>query len=495
MADYKSIEQFLPLITDHQELATLFNTVEDITITLASLQAASTYGTFKTSASGNGGGIGLESERKESSSVLCLVMGEGHIPRTSVLAAVENGWSVVAIESELGNKWQGPQNHLIDSVSGVSRYLGFRGTMDSFLVEGKEAIQTAQWFDVSKIRHLIIIAIERSTHFDHLKTLRGRCGIADLRMLYNNAPVTVISVAPEENAAINDIECNERHCPFKFAPDHSFVDDHHHVQVWKFASSLGGGNLPSDKIKTIIYNNECSSSSSLSASHGDVATERHHIASSIRLQHSKSMITSLTDEFYNNVDRPAIVTNDLIYTRRSKVAQLHRQQALASMNHAEIRKGRYFTIPPTYQIPQEETTKSNKDSVGKTCRLSLSKGKFKSNGLIQQQSPPSINIESPPKVSLSGLKIWPLRTSQQLLTDSIENKFLGLSEAKSQVKREETRLSSKCCAANKSKSSLDETTDVESNNMAAEKVQDTKSFDSMPRKTASETYEFAGKGT
>lgn len=313
-----------------------FNTNEDISSSLASINAAMSYGSFSSSAFTTGD--------VDPSSILCLVLGDGSSPRTALAAAIKNGWTVVAIDEKLDKSWVGRRDGLGNSHS-AHRYVGFRGTMDEFIFEGKQIIQSLLC-DARDFQHLIIICIETTSSFDRLGTLRGRCGVADLRMIYNNIPATVVSVSSP----------NLSQCPFQSTQASSYLDNgilaaNRHVKVWNFESSKRSfdNTIPTATV-TISSSSEASSMTA--------------------------------DKAYDAVSRQDISQVSLTYARSSKVAQLQLQEALAAIKNSEMRSRQRtpVTTSPSVTSSQETRQFRTKSAGGRP---------------VQSKSKMSLGIRSP----------------------------------------------------------------------------------------------------
>ena len=286
---YKYIEEFIGLVSHCPELEHHFNSNENISSSLACINAAEKYGSFSSSA--------YDTYGVDPSSVLCLVVGDGTSPRTALTAAVKNGWTVVTIDEKLDKSWVGRREGPGNSSSAI-RYVGFRGTMNDFLFNGKRTIQSSlrntQYF-----QHLIIMCIETTSNFDQLNTLCGRCGVADLRMIYNNIPATVVSVSSPNNLA---------KCPFEVEAssyiDNSILAANSHVKVWNFESS-----------------SKRSFDSSVPSASVTISTS--------------SDTSSMTQ--YDTGSRQEKVQVSMPFTYSPKVAQLQLQQALAAVKKSEMR--------------------------------------------------------------------------------------------------------------------------------------------------------------
>jgi hypothetical protein len=303
---YKYIEQFMGLVSQCPALEYHFNANEDISTSLASINAAMSYGSFSSSAFITGD--------VDPSSILCLVLGDGSSPRTALAAAIMNGWTVVAIDEKLDKSWLGRRDGLGNSHS-AHRYVGFRGAMDEFIFEGKHIIQSSLC-DAKDFQHLIIICIETTSSFDRLETLHGRCGVADLRMIYNNIPVTLVSVS----------STNLTQCPFQSTQASSYLDNgilaaNRHVKVWNFERPQRSfdNTIPTATV-TISSSSEASSMTQYDAGSREVSQ------------------VSMT------------------YTRSSKVAQLQLQEALAAIKNSEIRSKQRNPVTSPSVISSQETT-------------------------------------------------------------------------------------------------------------------------------------------
>lgn len=107
----------------------LFTTSAEISVSLAALEAVRTYGTLKDGCfvphdcegmpvseggndgkhpkGGEDGEDGEDEERVNPKSVVCLVLNEGPIPRTAILASQHYGWTTLAIDPSLSEDWDG----------------------------------------------------------------------------------------------------------------------------------------------------------------------------------------------------------------------------------------------------------------------------------------------------------------------------------------------------------------------------------------------------
>lgn len=343
MMKYKYIEEFVALASQCPALESHFNSNEDISSSLASINAAMSYGSFSSSAFLTGD--------VDPSAVLCLVLGDGTSPRTALAAAIKNGWTVVAIDEKLDKSWVGRQDGLRGYPS-AHRYVGFRGSMDDFLFKGKKMIQSSLR-EASDFRHLIVLCIERTNNFDQLCALRGRCGVADLRMIYNNIPVTVVSVSSPDLTQ----------CPFPSTQacskylDNGILSSNRHVKVWNFESSKSG-LVPT---------------------------------ASVTVSSTSSEASSMTQ--FDNYSRQETAQISLAYTRSSKVAQLQLQEALAAVKNSEIRSKQRSPAASINTSPSVISSEDNRPS--QTTRHRRSKTSSKPVLFLEIRSPITFHRKRP----------------------------------------------------------------------------------------------------
>ncbi|KAL7477552.1 hypothetical protein ACHAW6_003358 [Cyclotella cf. meneghiniana] len=355
MPRYKYLDEFRPIAAKHPMLSFLFPSSRQITSALGALNAAN----LGLSEASSDGSISFSLDEDEKLPVLCLVLGDGRDPRTAVLAAIQQRWSVVAIDPNLDAKWERPQELLPNGC----RFMGFRGSMARFLAEGFEAVQSSLC-PIADIQHLVIICVEQGADFDQLKSLRGRLGLADLRVLFNNVPSTVVSISSDEILHA---------CPLKPTPNHSFVDQdilasNRRVQVWNFQSS----RRPSTSVPSI-------KSAPLQT------IEPSYILS----PHRNSIPRILSDENIRTRSRSPSCILPSTSSRRgshSKVAQLQRQQELAHQNRIQL---------SAMRIPDQKLELERHTSGAGTDDTSLSSSKSGHDEL-----PPSSG--KPPRSSLKN---------------------------------------------------------------------------------------------
>jgi hypothetical protein len=106
--------------------------------------------------------------------------------------------------------------------------------MSDFLAEGLDVVQSSLC-PVASIQRLVIVCLERNEKYDQLKSLRGRLGVSDLRVLCNNVTATIVSISL-------DGDRNNNECPLKQPPTHSYLDEDilspiQLVQIWNVQGS------------------------------------------------------------------------------------------------------------------------------------------------------------------------------------------------------------------------------------------------------------------
>ncbi|KAL3787270.1 hypothetical protein HJC23_004144 [Cyclotella cryptica] len=353
MPRYKYLDEFRPLAAKHPMLSFLFPSSRQITSALGALNAAH----LGLSEASSDGSICFSPDEEEKPPVLCLVLGDGRDPRTAILAAIQQRWFVVAIDPDLDAKWEKPRELLPDGC----RFMGFRGSMARFLAEGYEMVQSSLC-PIADIQHLVIVCVEQGANFDQLKSLRGRLGLADLRVLFNNAPSTVVSISSDDIL---------HECPLKSPPIHCLVDQdilasNRRIQVWNFQSS----RKPSTSCTSV-------KSSSL-----------HTIEpTNMFSPHKPSIPRILSDEsIHTRSKSPGGLTPSTSSRRgsNSKVAQLQRQQELAHQNRMQL---------SAMRIPDQKLELARHTSAAGTDDTSLSSSKSD-----RDESPPSSG--KPPRASV-----------------------------------------------------------------------------------------------
>ena len=317
---YKYIDDFRSLEEQHPRLSFLFPNSRHVTLSMGALNAAidgvSTASAFIDSS--------MDQPDILASSTLCLVLGDGQHPRTGILSAIQCGWNVVSIDSELDDKWVQGESLLPDGCN----FMGFRGDMTRFLSEGMERVQSSLCC-VSDIQQLVIICVERDGSFDQLKSLRGHLGISDLRMLYNSAPVNVISVSSDEVAG---------DCPLNIPPISSFVDEEilskiRRVRVWNFQGSRRNRKLNKENKKAtnafISTSNKRQTNSKVSQ-----LQKQQDLAAQRRLElNTKSCDEPRNDSSSINIERSNVSSKSFDTPCRNKTIGLRAQSSLVPLIH------------------------------------------------------------------------------------------------------------------------------------------------------------------
>ena len=293
--------------------------------------------------------------------------------------------------------------------------------------------------------------MERSNSFENLRNLHGRCGLADLRVLYNNAPATVVSIAPEDNVATK-ADYYARKMPFRSPPNYSFTDDdilspYCHVRVWKFPE-------PGERTFTFSKKNtnsvtECTSipPSKLPSLCQSNVIERSPIKSVMRQIYSQQTITPPGK--FDDINHQGMKADDYVCMRSSKVAQLQRQQNLASKFSAERKKNAQICPSTTQTLKQASLEGTDPKSLEN--KISSIGRKFPTS-LLSRQSVMKSDIKSISKAKLLHKKLWPSYKIRCVFANATDDESLNLSETMSSLK-EETHFPIKDYVADSSKSS------------------------------------------
>lgn len=174
----------------------VFQSSEDISISMASLEAVRLYGTMEQAhfIPHDTEGMSVkrfddDDEGMDTKSVVCLVLGEGRTPSTAILAAQHFGWTSYSIDPSLSEGWEGCH----DDIAG---FTGYSGTIDDFVANTADSTIEIQNQSVS---HLVIIMIQKQK--DQLR-LTGVANIMEIRSLFNDVPTTLVSISPVRKATL-----------------------------------------------------------------------------------------------------------------------------------------------------------------------------------------------------------------------------------------------------------------------------------------------------
>ena len=227
----------------------LFASSKDVSVSMAALDAVKVYGTMdaeyfvahdgdgkkviprsmkKKNASGNG------SPAINPKSIMCLVIGEGSLPRTAVLAALHYGWTTLSIDPTLDEDWDGYQDD-------VPNYTGYSGTISEFMCDE----YTESHFELdnsqSSVNHLVIIGVQMTK--DEMR-LKGNSNINEIRARYDDIPTTLVSMSPLRKATLapkrRDGQCGSKlEKDVGYEPNCSYIDEGvfsvcRLVEVWNF---------------------------------------------------------------------------------------------------------------------------------------------------------------------------------------------------------------------------------------------------------------------
>ena len=188
----------------------IFQSSEDVSISMATLEAVRLYGTVEEEAyfiPHDTEGLPaktrkpnlrsmlpveqvfVEEEAVNPKSIVCLVLGEGRTPRTAILAAQHYGWTSYSIDPVMSEGWDGYH----DDIPG---FTGYSGTIADFVENTEDSIIEIQ---NQSVQHLVIIGIQKQK--DQLR-LKGLGNITEIRARYNDVPTTLVSISPVRKATL-----------------------------------------------------------------------------------------------------------------------------------------------------------------------------------------------------------------------------------------------------------------------------------------------------
>jgi len=247
----------------------VFQSSADVSVSMAALEAVRIYGTLgkecflphdcdgqvvgvasKTKKKKKGGeqpqnreetsanvsDMGGANEKVNPKSVMCIVLNEGSIPRTSILASQHYGWTTLSIDPSLSEEWDGYHED-------IPNFTGYSGSMLDYMDNaGEMDPKTMIEFRRQSVRHLVIIGIQKER--DTLR-LKGDAHINEIRSRYEDAPTTLVSVSPVRKATLAPYQQRSGMCGSKlekdvgYEPNCSYIDqgvfsECRMVEVWNF---------------------------------------------------------------------------------------------------------------------------------------------------------------------------------------------------------------------------------------------------------------------
>ena len=215
----------------------IFQSCEDVSISMATLEAVRLYGTVNESffiphdteglpaksRRSNPRSIlptelnnHIEDESMSPKSIVCLVLGEGRTPRTAILAAQHYGWTTYSIDPSLSESWDGYH----DDCRG---FTGYSGSISDFVESTADSMIEIQ---NQSVKHLVIIGIQKQK--DELR-LKGKGNIMEIRSRYNDVPTTLVSVSPVRKATLAPKRRDGQHLSklekdIGYEPNCSYID-------------------------------------------------------------------------------------------------------------------------------------------------------------------------------------------------------------------------------------------------------------------------------
>ncbi|KAL7519501.1 hypothetical protein ACHAWX_005473 [Stephanocyclus meneghinianus] len=239
----------------------LFSSSKDVSVSMAALDAVKLYGTvdgeYFVAHDGDGNKVVPRSVRKgrhaenggaspknesdvNPKSIVCLVIGEGSLPRTAVLASLHYGWTTLSIDPTLSDDWDGFQDD-------VPSYSGYSGTISEFMTDEYTDSYLELSSSQSRVHHLVIVAIQ--TTKDQMR-LKGRSNINEIRARYEDVPTTLVSMSPLRKATLapkrRDGQCGSKlEKDVGYEPNCSYIDEGvfsscRLVEVWNFHNEDNG---------------------------------------------------------------------------------------------------------------------------------------------------------------------------------------------------------------------------------------------------------------
>ncbi|KAL3802944.1 hypothetical protein HJC23_011567 [Cyclotella cryptica] len=239
----------------------LFYSSKDVSVSMAALDAVKLYGTVdseyfiahdgdgnkvvprsvrKGRNAENGGSSPKNDKNVNPKSIVCLVIGEGNLPRTAVLASLHYGWTTLSIDPTLSEDWDGFQDD-------VPNYTGYSGTISEFMTDDYTDSFLELSSSQSNVQHLVIVAIQ--TTKDQMR-LKGRSNINEIRARYEDVPTTLVSMSPLRKATLapkrRDGQCGSKlEKDVGYEPNCSYIDEGvfsacRLVEVWNFHNEDNG---------------------------------------------------------------------------------------------------------------------------------------------------------------------------------------------------------------------------------------------------------------
>ena len=187
----------------------IFQSSEEVSISMAALEAVRLYGTLDEAFFVPHDTEGLPSKSRNANprstlpteqhdaenetvnpkSIVCLVLGEGRTPRSAVLGAVHYGWQCYSIDPSLSDGWDGYHED-------IPGFTGYSGTVAEFVDNTQDSIIE---MENQSVKHLVIICINKQK--DQIR-LKGDSNIMEIRARYNDVPTTLVSISPVRKATL-----------------------------------------------------------------------------------------------------------------------------------------------------------------------------------------------------------------------------------------------------------------------------------------------------
>mmetsp|Transcript_33959 Transcript_33959/g.100074 ORF Transcript_33959/g.100074 Transcript_33959/m.100074 type:complete len:768 (+) Transcript_33959:136-2439(+) len=165
----------------------VFRSAKDVSESMAVLQGTTRHGNFVQE--GKGGQD--KEEKKRTSDILCLCIGDGNTPRTAMLACYLQGWTCTSIDPCLNEEWSGRNPKNVDGLT------GYRGTLAQFFAEAdtslvRPSVRPASSSSPSpsspSYKHLVLLCVHSHARFI------GSVTVSRIRAHYGNIRTTICSL-------------------------------------------------------------------------------------------------------------------------------------------------------------------------------------------------------------------------------------------------------------------------------------------------------------
>jgi len=353
----------------------IFQSSEDVSISMATLEAVRLYGTLEEDFFIPHDTEGLPAKSRKPNprsmlpidqhveldetvnpkSIVCLVLGEGRTPRTAVLCAVHYGWTSYSIDPFLAEGWDGYHED-------IPGFTGYSGTVADFVDNTEDSIIEIQ---NQSVKHLVIIGIQKQK--DQLR-LKGNSNIMEIRARYNDVPTTLVSISPVRKATLAPKRRSGQYLSklekdIGYDPNCSYIDggvfsECRLMEVWNFHNAVDEEGSDYDS-----YNDENSEHGELEEQHSWQRVDSLDVPPKRTMEAHATKAPNRYEREYNDgeadhaIDSERIVDDDDIWGK-----------AMAKHNEEEQEKlvGQFETLymdnVSPIKMEELERTKSERES-------------------------------------------------------------------------------------------------------------------------------------